>query len=160
MRQIRGKKDCPFAWRARIVAREKDLPFTFVESEGKSPTLVEDGFTLTESLVIMSYLDEAHPGNDLQALGARERALMRLRSCELAILESKPEEGLPVLERMLAHGRQWLGGSRPDLSDIAIWPFLWTTKIPPELKRVAAYWSRARERESLTSTSPSATRAR
>ena len=60
---------------------------------------------------------------------------------------------------MLADGRVWLGGSKPDLSDIAIWPFLWQLDeaghpIPAALKLASAYWARARERESLVSTKP------
>ena len=75
MREIHGKQDCPFAWRVRIVAREKGLPFEWIpfdvprpdpraeknNPERKSPKLVEDGFQLTESLVIAEYLDEAYP---------------------------------------------------------------------------------------------------
>jgi glutathione S-transferase len=148
----------------RIAAREKDLPFEWIlsnDSHEKSPTLYEDGFRLTESLVIIGYLDEAHPGNDLQALGARERATMRVRTCELSLLEddARAAEGYQALDRMLADERVWLGGNRPDLSDISIWPFLWKLgeagwQIPPAFRRAATYWARACERESLISTRP------
>lgn len=165
MREIHGKRDCPYAWRVRIAAREKDLPFQWVVSNDrheKSPTLLEDGFKLTDSLVIMAYLDEAHPGNDLQALGARERASMRVRSCDLvAALEDdiRVQTGYQLLDRLLDDGRIWLGGSRPDLSDIAVWPFLWKLqeagqRIPATLKHLVSYWGRAIERESLVSTRP------
>ena len=187
MREIHGKRDCPFAWRVRVTAREKDLPFEWIpfdvpqpdpramanNPDRKSPLLVEDGFQLVESLVIAGYLDEAYPGRPLQALGARERAQMRVRSRELAKLEVHVEPGHPAtdeirarvtrgyeaLERMLADGRQWLGGSGPDLSDVAVWPFLWKLdeaglRIPEPLRKAGAYWKLARERESLLETKP------
>jgi glutathione S-transferase len=161
MRVIRGKRECPFAWRVRIAAREKDLPFEWMpfdegDTRWKSPTLVEDGFELIESLVIIQYLDEAYPGRPLQALGARERAQMRLRMSELAGLENEFTSGCEMLERMLADGRTWLGGDGPDLSDVAIWPFLAQSErdIPAQLKRVKTYWSRVRDRDSITSTRP------
>ena len=96
---------------------------------------------------------------------------MRLRTRELARLEVHPmtdldaksrekvESGFEALERMLADGRQWLGGGGPDLSDVAVWPVLARLeeaghRIPDRLRRATAYWSHARERESLTSTRP------
>jgi len=166
MRVIRGKRECPFTWRVRIAAREKDLPFEWMpfDDDGttwKSPTLVEEGFRLTESVVILQYLDEAHPGRPLQALGARERAEMRLRTCELAPLETENDfaAGYEALNRMLADGRTWLGGNGPDLSDIAVWPFLARLEegghpIPESLKHATAYWGRTRDRDSLVSTRP------
>ena len=187
MREIHGRNECPFAWRVRVAAREKDLPFEWIpfdvpdpdpraranNPEQKSPKLVEEGFALIESLVIIGYLDEAYPGAELQALGARERAQMRVRTRELARLEvhvgpghpaddaarAKVWEGFQALDRMLEDGRKWLGGSRPDLSDIAAWPFLSTLddadlRIPASLRHAAAYWERARTRESLLSTRP------
>src|SRR5512143_2894380 len=98
MREIHGLSECPFAWRVRVTAREKDLPFDWIpydaphpdprarehNPEKKSPKLVEEGFELIESLVICEYLDEAHPGRPLQALSARDRAQMRLRMKKLS----------------------------------------------------------------------------
>ena len=166
MREIHGKRDCPFAWRVRITAREKDLPFEWIPFDGtdshqKSPTLIEDGFQLTESLVIIQYLDEAYPERPLQALGARDRAQMRLRLSELAALEdeAKVAAGYEALDRMLADGRVWLGGSGPDLSDVAVWSFLAHLegagqRIPENLRRAAAYWARVHDRDSIVSTRP------
>jgi glutathione S-transferase len=165
MRVIHGKRECPFSWRVRIAAREKDLPFEWLpRDEGKSPRLVEDGLELTESLVIIGYLDEAYPGRPMQALGARERAQMRLRTCELTALENDEERekiaaGYEALERMLADGRDVLGGSGPDLSDVAVWPFLAHLdgagqQIPEHLRRATAYWTRVRDRDSIVSTRP------
>lgn len=185
MREVHGKKDCPFAWRVRIAAREKGLPFEWLpydvaapdaralahNPEKKSPKLIEDGFELIESLVIIAYLDEANPGTPLQPEDPRARALMRLRQRQLAQLEvhvgsghppdkaarDKVAQGYDALARMLRDGRQWLGGDRPDLSDIAAWPFLWKLdeaglRLPEGA--AAAYWARACTRDSLASTRP------
>src|SRR5205807_7686116 len=71
--EIHGKRECPFAWRVRICAREKGLPFEWIPFDGpdpdpravrhkpekKSPKRWEDGFELLESSVILRYLDEA-----------------------------------------------------------------------------------------------------
>ena len=185
MREIHGKKQCPFAWRVRIAAREKELPFEWLpydvtgadprtrehNPDHKSPKLVEDGFELVESLIILAYLDESNPGTALQPEEARARAAMRLRQKELAKLEvhvgpghpadeaarEKVAAGYAALARMLRDGRQWLGGDRPDLSDVAVWPFLWMLdeaglRLPEG--PAAAYWARACTRDSLASTQP------
>ena len=162
MREIHGNRDCPYAWRVRIVAREKELPFEWVPADAdgkrKSPTLVEDGFELRESVVIMQYLDEAYAGKPLQALGARDRAQMRLRMCDLMSLEREADfaAACEALDRMLGDDRAWLGGSGPDLSDVNLWPFLarFEQRIPAGLKRVTAYWGRVKDRDSFTSTRP------
>ena len=183
MREIHGKSECPFAWRARIVAREKELPFDWIpfdapkpdpraaqnNPEQKSPKLVEDRFSLIESMAIASYLDEAYAGVPLQALGARERAQMRVRIAELESLEvhakkdmdgkslEKVAKGYATLDRLLADGRQWLGGSAPDLSDVAAWPFLMLLDQyghGPEQPRVRAYLSRVKDRDSVSNTRP------
>jgi glutathione S-transferase len=183
MREVHGKRECPFAWRVRIVAREKELPFEWIpfdapnpdpraarnNPEKKSPKLVEDGFSLIESVAIAAYLDEAYPGVPLQALGARERAQMRVRISQLAALEvhaqpqmeakalEKVGQGYETLDRLLADGRQWLGGSKPDLSDVVVWPFLILLdqyRHSPDQPRLQAYLSRVKDRESLTNTRP------
>jgi glutathione S-transferase len=185
--EIHGKRDCPFAWRVRIAANEKGLPFDWIpcdvprpdpramenNPEQKSPKLVEDGFELTESLVILGYLDEAYPGRPLQALGARGRAQMRLRLRQLAKLEvlvgpghpvdekvrARAAEGHQALEQMLSDGRAFLGGLQPDLSDVAAWPFVSQLEeaglpIPAPCPKAAAWWQRARGRQSLVATRP------
>lgn len=69
--------------------------------EGLVPALAEDGHVLTQSLAIMEYLDEAHPGAPLlpsDPLGrARVRALALLIACDI-----HPLNNLRVL-RWLAH---------------------------------------------------------
>ena len=174
MLEIHGKRQCPYAWRVRLVAHEKNIPYEWLpldvadpdprvqqhNPEQKSPLVWQDGFQLTESLVIAQYLDEAHFEKTLQALSARERARMRLRLHELEALQQHDTAllGYEVLEAGLAEGRQFLGGSGPDLSDVCAWPFLWNLAaklpVPERLPRARAYVSRIRERESVLATQP------
>jgi glutathione S-transferase len=83
---------CPYCARVRIVLAEKGLQFETVEVDlsdrpqwlvelnpprGRVPVL-DDGFTLPESEVIMAYLEERHPEPPLLPVDAAERARARL----------------------------------------------------------------------------------
>jgi glutathione S-transferase len=82
---------CPFCARVRLVLAEKGLEWETVEVDlsdrpawlydlnpvGKVPVL-DDGFVLPESAVIMEYLEERHPEPALLPAGREERALARL----------------------------------------------------------------------------------
>jgi glutathione S-transferase len=82
---------CPYCARVRLVLAEKGADYTTVEidlrdrpawiydlnSTGKVPVL-EDGFVLPESGVIMEYLDERFPERALLPEGREERARARL----------------------------------------------------------------------------------
>jgi stringent starvation protein A len=82
---------CPFCARVRIVLAEKGLEFETVEIDlrdrppwlvglnpkGKVPVL-EDGFALPESAVIMEYLEERNPDPPLLPPHAAARAEARL----------------------------------------------------------------------------------
>jgi len=37
MYEIHGKRECPFAWRIRLTAREKRLPFEWIPFDVASP---------------------------------------------------------------------------------------------------------------------------
>ena len=152
MLEIHGKHDCPFAWRVRLVAREKGASYEWVpfdvpspdaraaehNPEGKSPLLWDAGFPLTESLVIAQYIDESADGRPLLPRDPRERARMRfllatlIPDLEVAPSHSKrrdaavkkAREGQAALDRALADGRRWLGGDGPLLPDLMLWPFL------------------------------------
>ena len=92
MLEIHGKHDCPFAWRVRLVAREKGVPYEWIawdvdspdaraaqrNPEHRSPLLWDAGFALPESLVIAQYIDESTDGRALLPRDLRERARMRL----------------------------------------------------------------------------------
>ncbi|HYS09358.1 MAG TPA: glutathione S-transferase family protein [Myxococcales bacterium] len=152
MLEIHGKRECPFAWRVRLAAREKDVPFEWVPFDGpspdpraahrnpdqRSPLLWDAGFSLTESMVIAEYLEESQGGRALMPSGPQERARARLllatvvRSLETvpsyapdeAAARKQIREGLAELEGTLSDGRIWLGGEMPMLPDLMLWPFL------------------------------------
>jgi glutathione S-transferase len=83
---------CPYCARARLALAEKQLDYETVEVDladrpqwllelnppsGRVPVL-DDGFTLPESEVIMAYLDERYPDRPLLPSDAAERARARL----------------------------------------------------------------------------------
>ncbi|MFL5961861.1 MAG: glutathione S-transferase family protein [Gaiellaceae bacterium] len=83
---------CPYCARVRLVLAEKELEYETVEVDlsdrpqwllelnppsGRVPVL-DDGFTLPESEVIMAYLDERHPERPLLPSDPGERAQARL----------------------------------------------------------------------------------
>jgi RNA polymerase-associated protein len=83
---------CPYCARVRIVLAEKQVAYETVEIDlrnrpdwiyelnpsGKVPVL-DDGFVLPESAVIMEYLEERHPEPSLLPAALPERAEARLR---------------------------------------------------------------------------------
>lgn len=150
--ELHGFEGCPFAWRTRIAAQEKRIPFDWIpvdaaqpdarvehNPEKRSPMLVAGDVRLTESFVIAQYLDEAYSGPSLQPKDARARAEMRIAVTQIgpklehdarptATLDdqarTKVMGGLDLLEKGLADGRHFLGGVAPSLADVQIWPFL------------------------------------
>jgi len=152
MYEIHGKRECPFAWRVRLTAREKGLPFEWIpfdaasadaraaqhNPERRSPLLWDDGFALEESLVIAQYLEESGRGRALLPEDPKERARARLLlATVVAGLEASPahardkeaeagkaRRGQTALDEALSDGRDWLGGQAPLLPDLMIWPFL------------------------------------
>ena len=152
MLEIHGKRECPFAWRVRLVAREKGAPFEWVpydvtspdararqhNPERRSPLLWDAGFTLSESIVIAGYIDETYPGRTLLPSAPRPRAQARLLLATLVPkLEALPapaddedeavakaRAGHAALDAALSDAQPWLGGELPLLPDLMIWPFL------------------------------------
>jgi glutathione S-transferase len=152
MLEIHGKRECPFAWRVRLVAREKGAPFEWVpydvtspdararqhNPERRSPLLWDAGFTLSESIVIAGYIDETYPGRTLLPSAPRPRAQARLLLATLVPkLEALPARaddedeavakaraGHAALDAALSDAQPWLGGELPLLPDLMIWPFL------------------------------------
>jgi glutathione S-transferase len=102
--EIHGKVQCPYAWRARIAARLKDVVYEWIphdvdakerdpraaqhNPDERSPLLHEDGFTLVESLVIAQYLDESRPSQGARLVpdDARARAALRVQLAQLDAL--------------------------------------------------------------------------
>jgi len=152
MLEIHGKQECPFAWRVRLAAREKGVPFEWIAHDAespdprvsqhnpqrRSPLLWDEGFAVVESLVIAQYVDESREGRDLLPRTAKERARMRELIATIAgKLEITPShardanaarkrigEGHEALDAALSDGRAWLGGDAPMLPDLMVWPFL------------------------------------
>lgn len=83
---------CPFCARVRLALAEKGIPYEVVQIDlnnrpdwiyglnpsGKVPVL-EDGFVLPESAVIMEYLDDRYPERPLLPAEVAARAQARLR---------------------------------------------------------------------------------
>jgi len=148
--ELHGFAQCPFAWRTRLVATEKGVPFVYVAFDAtppdpravrnpdrRSPLLVDGDYRLTESGVIAQYLDEAYEGPLLQPEDPRDRAAMRLAIAEIKLevdfrpgVVATPEArervvaGLRALDARLVDGRDWIGGAEPSLADLIQWPFL------------------------------------
>jgi glutathione S-transferase len=147
--EIHGRVGCPFAWRARLAATEKGVPFDWIAFDAerpdaraahnpdkRSPLLVHGDLRLTESSVIAQYIDEAFPGPALMPAQPGARALSRIDIAELQKLEADTRPGVEVtpavrarvtqgyeqLDKKLADGRAWLGGETPGLADLMIWP--------------------------------------
>ena len=183
--EIHGYKLCPFAWRARLAAHEKGVSFEWFPADvpepdprskehnpnKRSPLMRHRDFTVTDSQVIIQYIDEAFDGPPLQPEGAKPRAQMRLTMIELNGImvdgrkdmddESRARTGaaLATLEAKLSDDLPWLGGAEPNRADLDIWPFLAmlhgksaldTEKLP----RVARYWERVQARPSYRDTTP------
>ncbi|HQO29705.1 MAG TPA: glutathione transferase [Accumulibacter sp.] len=151
----------PYALSVFVALHEKGLPFTVTtldlsrgeqQAEGYSrlsltqrvPTLVDGGFSLSESSAITEYLDEAYPGNALFPADIRARAQARqvqgwLRSDLLPIrserstlvlfyapslipLSAEAERAanklFAVASGCLAHGGPYLSGEQWCIADV------------------------------------------
>ena len=88
-----------FAWKVWLALEHKAIPYdlkvlsfdkgetrapTFraITPRGKVPTIVDDGFALWESTVILEYLDEAYPERPLLPKDIRNRATVRRIAAE------------------------------------------------------------------------------
>ena len=186
--EIHGYAHCPFAWRTRITAAEKGVAFEYVAIDGepldprvahnperRSPLFVDGDVRLTESMVIVHYIDEAYPGRALQPTAARERAEMRLAMAQIggrlefntaagAVLDEvthkKIAAGLAALEERLGSGALYLGGETPSIADAMVWPFLaalekrQSMNVGADRPRAFAYWTRVKARPTYLETRP------
>ena len=88
-----------FAWKVWLALEHKAIPydlkvlsfdkgetkapsFRAINPRGKVPTIVDNGFALWESAVILEYLDEAYPERPLLPKEIRGRAMVRRISAE------------------------------------------------------------------------------
>ena len=84
----------PFAWKVWLVLEHKGIAYTAkrlsfdkdetrtpeflaINPRGRVPTIVDDGFALSESNAISEYLEETYPQNPLLPKDAKGRALVR-----------------------------------------------------------------------------------
>jgi maleylpyruvate isomerase len=81
-----------------LPAGEQKAPAsTTLNPQGLVPTLIDRGHTLTQSLAIIEYLDEVHPGPRLLPVDPLERARVRALSMIIAC-EIHPLNNLRVLK--------------------------------------------------------------
>jgi glutathione S-transferase len=141
---------CPYAARARIVLAEKGLELEVVEIDlsdrpdwlyeknpkGRVPVIEEDGWVLSESAVIMEYLEERYPEPALLPPDPADRAAVRLlifRDGDLTGpyydlrrgedgAEERFDAALERFDSALAE-RPYLGGAEYGLADIAFVPW-------------------------------------
>ena len=110
--RLYDSKSSPYCGRVRLAIYAKDLHgieilprppaevFRAINPFGKVPCLVmDDGFVVPESQIIVEYLEDRFPTPSLRPLGAEHRATMRLiaRSCDVYLL--------PALLKLLPHLR-------------------------------------------------------
>lgn len=142
---------CPYCARVRIVLAEKDVPHETVEIDlahrpswlyeknpyGKVPVLDDDGWVLSESVVIDEYLEERYPQPPLLPVDAGARAAARLLVCRhdafsapyYALRRGEVGAGaafegeLAALDRLLA-ATPFLTGVAFGLADVAYVPWL------------------------------------
>lgn len=183
--ELHGYQFCPFAWRTRLVAHEKGVSFEWFPADvpepdprskehnpnKRSPLMRHGDFTVTDSAIIIQYIDEAFEGPLLQPAGAKPRAQMRMTMLEVGGIvfdgrkdlddeaRSRTSAALATLEAKLSDGALWLGGAAPSRADLEIWPFLANLQSrnglhTEHLPRVAKYWERVQARDSFRETTP------
>jgi maleylacetoacetate isomerase len=76
-----------------------DAKYKSVNSQGLVPALEDGGHVLTQSLAIIEYLDEAHPGPKLLPLDPLDRAYVRAFS-QIVACEIHPLNNLRVLKHI------------------------------------------------------------
>lgn len=123
----------PYSWRVWLALEHKKIPYelrvlSFANKDTQKPefvainprhvvpTIVDDGFALWESVVILEYLDERFPGTPKLYPGdARERARIRrlIREAE----EHVDRKGIdPITDELF-----WKEGAAPDMAKVEEW---------------------------------------
>lgn len=136
----------PYSWRVWLALEHKKIPYelhvlSFANKDTQKPefvainprhvvpTIVDDGFALWESVVILEYLDERFPGTPRLYPGdARERARIRrlIREAE----EHIDRKGIDLITDELF----WKEGAAPDMAKVGEWK----AKIASELATYAS----------------------
>ncbi|MFN8187136.1 MAG: glutathione S-transferase family protein [Gaiellales bacterium] len=153
---------CPYCARVRIQLAEKDIEHELVPLDlderpdfikalnppsGRVPVLVEEGFVLPESPVIMEYLEERFPEPSLLPADPESRALARLLVFRFAdylgdpyydLYFDRPTGSADQLSRALTglearlSTAPYLAGAEYSLADIAYVP--WIYRIESRLR--------------------------
>jgi glutathione S-transferase len=172
----------PFAWKVWLALEHKAIPydikvlsfdkgetrapaFRAINPRGKVPTIVDGGYALWESTVILEYLDEAYPERPLLPKDHQGRATVRRIAAEaenylgpliadlfgatlfrkgpedaevLADLHLRLDEELPRFEAMLA-GEVF--GKELSLADFTVYPHL---RLIPRVdeRQPGQHWSK------------------
>jgi len=168
--RLYSNRFCPYAQRARIVLVHKNIPYETINNHlkqkpewitrlnplGTVPILQKDDLVVTESIVIMEYLDEVYPGEKIVPSDPYTKAkdkmfmerfskivtqyygiLMGMRDGndfteKLAGFASAYKV---VEEELKQRNTKYFGGDKPMLIDLAMWPHIermvaMGTKIP------------------------------
>lgn len=123
----------PYSWRVWLALEHKKIPYelrvlSFANKDTQKPefvainprhvvpTIVDDGFALWESVVILEYLDERFPGTPKLYPGdARARA--RLRRLVRETEEHVDRKGIdPITDELF-----WKDGAAPDMAKVEEW---------------------------------------
>ena len=113
--EIHGYVGCVFAWRVRLAAVEKGVPYDWIPCDvaepdpraharnphEHSPLLYHAGLSLLESEVQMAYIDEVFEGRPLAPETPEARAILRLLGLELRGVDVHGEPSRPVARRKL-----------------------------------------------------------
>lgn len=172
----------PYAWKVWLALEHKGIPyelrvlsfdkgeteapeFRAINPRGKVPTIVDNGFALWESAVIVEYLDEAYPERPLLPADPKGRATVRrvVAECEnylgplmtdlaratlfrkgpadagvMADIHKRLGEELPRFDAMLSG--EYLAGSL-SLADFTVYPRLRLIRRVDE-RQPGENWSR------------------
>jgi glutathione S-transferase len=178
--EVHGYRACPFAWRVRLAAAEKQVQADWLpcdvddpdprivehNPQEHSPLLYHAGFSLLESEIIMLYLDEQFAGPSLFSGDPQARARLRLLATKLSRLDVHTEPSRPHARRLSESAQQtleaalqagpYLHGSAPGLVDLLAWPFVANLGVRRLLEgeRARSYLARAAARPSFRETAP------
>lgn len=85
-----------------LLNNEQHSPaFRAINPQGFVPFLVEDNFSLSQSLAIIEYLDETHPNPPLMPANARERAVAR-QIAQIIACDIHPVNNKRILDKLSA----------------------------------------------------------
>ncbi|XP_058805247.1 pyrimidodiazepine synthase-like [Phymastichus coffea] len=164
--RLYSMKFCPFAHRVRLALSFKKIPhdivninlknkpewYLKVHPEGKVPALVDvDGKVVTDSTVIVNYLEEKYPEpplynkatitRDLELLDTYDKIVKIFSNCihkkDTTPLQKAVDEICGYLvefeEELKSRNTPFFTGNTPGMIDILMWPFVERAKALPIL---------------------------